>query len=187
MRKLQKLLDKHNCQPGRVFSFNARTQTITYVPEELKNKDGRLALLHEIAHMKLGHFTYKYDVELLDLEQEAWDETRSLAQENGIEIDEDHIKECLLSYDNWVTKRASCPTCGAYSLQRSDNVFGCFVCDCYWEVNDRKDRQVKKKIISAIKSTSGKTQEFVKSPKSKSAVSCFLFFVSSIGSFLTYR
>ncbi len=178
MKKIQEILGNYNCQAGGVFSFNARTQTITYIPEELSREEGKLALLHEIAHMKLGHFTYKYDIELLDLEHEAWEETRRLAKDYGLNIDEDHIEECLKSYDQWLSKRASCPRCGTYSLQRSDNTFGCFVCDCYWEVNERKDRRVRKKIISKLQDTSDKTQAIIKSQKHRQLVPCLLFLVS---------
>ncbi len=146
-QKIKKLLAKYRCLPGKVFSYNASTKTITYIPELLETDDGLLAFLHEIAHLQLNHFSYKYDVELLGIEVEAWELTKKLAQEMKIKINENHIRECLRSYDCWISKRAACPKCGAYSLQRTQNVFGCFVCDCYWKVNDRKDREVRKKIF----------------------------------------
>lgn len=150
---IKQILTENNCLPGQVFSFNANTKTITYVPDELENQDGALALLHEIAHMRLGHFSYNYDVELLSLEHEAWDETRRLAREMEVEIDEEHIQECLESYDRWLDKRATCPKCGEYSLQKNKNTFGCFACDCHWKVNERKDREVRKRIIERAKET----------------------------------
>lgn len=150
---VKQILKENQCSPGEVFSFNANTKTITYIPEELEKEDGSLALLHEIAHMKLGHFSYNYDVELLGLEHEAWEETRRLAKEYDMEVDEDHIKECLESYDNWLGKRATCPKCGEYSLQKDRNTFGCFACDCHWKVNERKDREVRKRIIEIAKQT----------------------------------
>jgi len=148
---IRNLLSENNCLPGEVFSFNANTKIITYVPNELEGDNGNVALLHEIAHMKLGHFSYNYDVELLKLEHEAWEETRRLAKEYGIVVNESHIEECLESYDEWLNKRATCPRCGEYALQRDHNTFGCFVCDCYWKVNERKDRRVRKRIIEKTK------------------------------------
>lgn len=157
---IKKFINENQCLAGNVFSFNANTKVITYVPNELEDDIGCLALLHEIAHMKLGHFSYGYDVELLALEHEAWEETRKLAKEYGVEVDDDHIKECLGSYDKWTKKRATCPRCGEYSLQRDHSTFGCFVCDCYWKVNERKDREVRKKIINAnLKSQDAKCNE----------------------------
>ncbi len=147
------MIAENKCLPGDVFCFNSNTKTITYVEEELEKNEGILALLHEIAHLKLGHYSYNYDVELLKLEHEAWDETRKMAMQYGIEVDEEHIAECLTSYDLWLEKRATCPKCGEYALQRNNNTFGCFVCDCYWKVNERKDREVRKKIINQIKQT----------------------------------
>lgn len=148
---IQNIIKENKCTPGDVFSFNSGNKTITYIPEELETGDGSLALLHEIAHMKLGHFSYNYDVELLKLEHEAWEETRRLAKEYGIEVDENHIEECLESYDKWLKKRATCPKCGEYSLQKDKISFGCFVCDCYWKVNERKDREIRKRIIQKAK------------------------------------
>jgi len=183
---IQNIIKENKCLPGNVFSFNANTQTITYVPDDLEREDGSLALLHEIAHMKLGHFAYTYDVELLHMEHEAWDETRKIAEEYGIEIDEAHIDECLDSYDKWLSKRATCPKCGEYALQRDHNIFGCFVCDCYWKVNERKDREVRKRIISKIQDTSDKAQSIIKSKSTKQLAPCLLVFVSSISSVFRY-
>ncbi len=178
---IRKIIEENKCLPGDVFSFNSGTKTITYIPEELEEKNGDLALLHEIAHMQLGHFTYKYDIELMQMEEEAWDTTRKLAKENGIEVDEDHIKECLDSYDQWISKRATCPKCGEYALQKDNKTFGCFVCDCYWEVNDRKDRAVRKKIISKMQKT-GKCVQTNLSENPKSLISGVLVVASSITS-----
>ena len=173
---IKQMLNENSCLPGNVFSFNANTKTITYVPEELENSDGSLALLHEIAHMKLGHFSYSYDVELLALEHEAWEETRRLAKEYGLEVDEEHIKECLESYDKWLDKRATCPKCCEYSLQKDKRTFGCFAFDCHWKVNERKDREVRKKILP--KETSYKktiTKQISNSkPLKESFVACCL-------------
>jgi hypothetical protein len=146
---IQNIIKENKCLPGDVFSFNSSSKTITYIPEELENEDGSLALLHEIAHMNLGHFSYNYDVELLELEHEAWEETRKLAKKYSIDIDEEHIRECLKSYDEWLEKRAACPKCGEYSLQKNKSTFGCFVCDCYWQVNERKDKEVRKHILNS--------------------------------------
>ncbi len=146
---IKNIIKKNKCLPGDVFSFNSNDKTITYIPEEIENENGSLALLHEIAHMKLDHFSYNYDVELLELEHEAWEETRKLAKKYGLKINAEHIKECLDSYDKWIKKRATCPKCGEYSLQRNRNTFGCFVCDCYWKVNEIKDREVRKHILNS--------------------------------------
>lgn len=151
--EIKKMIAENKCLPGDVFCFNSNTQTITYVEEELEKNEGILALLHEVAHLKLGHYSYSYDVELLSLEHEAWEETRKLAEQYGIVVDEVHISECLESYDKWLGKRATCPKCGEYALQRDPSTFGCFVCDCYWKVNERKDREVRKRIIEKAKQT----------------------------------
>jgi len=47
-----------------------------------------------------------------------------------------------------LTKRATCPDCKNFSLQRGRDSYGCFVCGAKWVVNWRKDRRVKRTIVS---------------------------------------
>jgi hypothetical protein len=134
--------------PGRYFMWSPATRTITYDTRRMSTNNGRLALLHEIGHARLGHRIYKYDMELLRMEMEAWDIARQLAPTLGVRINEDHIASTIASYDQWLTKRATCPDCDNFSLQRGRDSYGCFVCGAKWVVNWRKDRRVKRTIIS---------------------------------------
>ncbi len=106
-----------------------------------------MALLHEIAHKKLGHFDYKYDLELLEMEKEAWEEVKRETTESGLPLDEKHIEECLDTYTDWVNRRATCPCCHTFGLQKANNVFKCIECETKWKVNERKDRRVVRKTI----------------------------------------
>lgn len=133
---------------GQYFMWSPYHRTITYDSRRIKTNNGKLALLHEIAHARLGHRIYKYDMELINMEMDAWDVTRQMAPQFGLAIDEDHIARCIDTYDNWLTKRATCPDCNNFSLQKARDTYGCFSCGAKWRVNWRKDRRVKRTVIS---------------------------------------
>ena len=133
---------------GRYFMWSPSSKTITFDERRLGSNNGRLALLHEIGHARLGHRIYKYDMELLRMEMEAWDVARQLAPALGVSINEDHISSTIASYDEWLTKRATCPDCGNFSLQRGRDAYACFACGAQWVVNWRKDRRVKRTVVS---------------------------------------
>ncbi len=141
------LVSAYNMIPGERFSYSSETKTIQYIPESIETPLGRLALLHEIAHARLGHFSYIYDVELFTMELEAWEETKRLALEYSVEADIEHIENCIESYDKWLTRRATCPKCSTYGHQRNYDLFSCFICDTYWKVNHRKDREIRRMVI----------------------------------------
>lgn len=127
--------------------WSPQTTSITYDSKRIKANDGRLALVHEIGHALLGHKMYRFDAELIKMEMDAWDLTRELALRYGIEVDERHIARCIESYDQWFTKRATCPDCQNFSLQRARDEYSCFGCGSVWQVNWRKDRRVTRKVV----------------------------------------
>lgn len=121
-------------------------RTITYAAHRMKTNNGRLGLLHELGHAILGHRSYKFDMELLTMELDAWDIARKLAPKYGVKIDERHIEQSVQTYDQWLSKRATCPECTSFSLQKGRSQFGCFACGTRWQVNERKDRRVMRTI-----------------------------------------
>ncbi len=138
-----------NFVPERFFSWSPQEKTIYFDPRRLRGNTGKIALLHEIGHAKLGHTLYKYDMQLLNMELDAWDYVRQEAAQFGLTIDEKHIADCINSYDSWLSKRATCPQCSNFSLQAGRDTYRCFVCDSRWGVNWRKDRRVKRTLISS--------------------------------------
>jgi hypothetical protein len=133
--------------PGRFNMWSPATKTVYYDSRRLKTNKGKVGLLHEIGHGILGHRVYKYDMELLRMEMEAWDIVRQLAAKYDLEIDEEHIANCISSYDNWLSRRATCPDCNNFSLQKDRSHFACFACGSKWKVNDRKDRRVTRTVV----------------------------------------
>lgn len=145
----KKLLKNYKSTPGKRFAYNSATKIITYNPKELATPTGALALLHEIGHAKLRHHSYKYDLELLRMEQDAWDLAKNEAGKLNLIVDEDHIEECLRSYRKWASKRATCPKCKTYGLQKNNTQFSCLKCDARWRVNNKKDKRVMRKLINS--------------------------------------
>jgi len=130
----------------RIFMWSPSLQTVFFDTRRINSAGGKIALLHEIGHATLGHTTYKYDMQLLGMEMDAWDFVRQNAPKFKLVIDESHIAKCIEGYDHWLSKRATCPDCANFSLQRSHNDFMCFACGSTWQVNRRLDRRVKRTV-----------------------------------------
>lgn len=134
-------------EAGYFFMWSPHTNSIVYDPDRMDRNDGQIALLHEVGHALLGHKIYKYDAELLKMEMDAWDQFRRLAPKYQLTVDEEHIAACIATYDHWLTKRATCPDCATFSLQRARDEYGCFACGSIWQVNWRKDRRVTRTVL----------------------------------------
>ena len=120
--------------PGQTFVWSPRSQTVFYQAEQLDSDYGQLALLHEVGHGLAGHKTYQLDIDLLNMEVEAWSQARALAARLGISIDDEHIDQCLETYRLWIYKRSLCPECESTSLQADARTYECFNCGARWQV-----------------------------------------------------
>ena len=119
---------------GAVFCWSPETQEVFY-PRKNKTIAATWSLLHETSHALLDHKTYGSDFELLQLEVRAWQKAKQLAADFGVEIDENHIQDCLDSYRDWIYARSICPSCGTKSLQQGDlKHYQCFNCHETWHV-----------------------------------------------------
>lgn len=119
------------------FSWAPATKTITV---DIK-QNSPAQLLHEIAHAELGHQTFSRDIQLIEMEREAWEHcTRVLALRYGISLsmDDDIVQESLDSYRSWLTSRSSCPHCGAIGLQKAKDTYSCMHCHVQWQVNEAR-------------------------------------------------
>jgi hypothetical protein len=116
------------------FSWHPGKQHISYQNVAGDTTEGIFSLLHEMGHALLAHKNYKYDVELLKIEVAAWDKARMVAQGYDIELNEDHIQDCLDTYRDWLHLRATCPSCYGRSLQASTTRYNCFNCQTEWTV-----------------------------------------------------
>lgn len=128
-------------QQGKTFSWSPRKQVVYYDPLQITTPHGSLALLHEIGHAKLKHSNYRLDIELINMEVAAWAEARKYAQALNIEVDEDHIEDCLETYRLWLFKRSRCPECSNTSIQQNQRTYRCFLCSTTWQVAQTKTTQ----------------------------------------------
>jgi hypothetical protein len=139
---MQKLIDKLQAAfpglrftPGQQFCWSPETGEIFY-KAAARGRQAQWSLLHETGHALLEHQNYKADFELLRLEIAAWERARELAESVGIQIDEDHVQDCLDTYRDWLYKRSICPTCTNKCLQQDDyQHYRCFNCHTVWRVS----------------------------------------------------
>lgn len=131
-------------EPTDYFAFSASEDKIFFDHVELStdSNESRLALLHEVSHALLGHFTYASDFELLIMEAQAWHKTKELCERFEVAVDTAYIQDCIDSYDHWLTARSTCPTCHNLCLSNGQpDSYKCFVCGCKWQASsDRFSR-----------------------------------------------
>ena len=134
--------------PGDSFVWSPSKNQITYATNNENQEHAIWALIHELAHYKLDHKKYKSDLELLRLETQAWSKANELADIYKIEIDQDHIQDCLDTYRDWLHTRAKCPKCGVVSMQRNDLNYQCFNCKSVWSVPKSPLCRIKKELVA---------------------------------------
>jgi hypothetical protein len=135
---ISKLLPKVKLEPGEAFYWSPNKQLITYKTSAINEDIGQWALLHEASHAILNHQNYNSDIELLKLEVEAWHNAKGLAKDLEINIDENHIQDCLDTYRDWLYRRSSCPNCGVVCIQLTPSTYSCHNCQTTWSVSSSK-------------------------------------------------
>lgn len=115
------------------FSWSSKAQEVFY-SIDASDTTAVWSLLHETGHALLQHSTYHLDFELLQIELEAWQKAKELAEKYGCKIDDDHMEDCLDSYRDWLHKRSVCPSCGTQSVQQNPSEYRCFNCSGTWQV-----------------------------------------------------
>lgn len=130
--------------PGLIFKkapefyWSPREKTVYYTEPLTYDEKWSWTLLHEISHGLLEHSTFTSDFELLQLELAAWVKAKALAAVYSIEINNDHIEDCLDTYRDWLHKRSLCPRCGVKSLQRASGLYSCLNCNQEWRVSSNR-------------------------------------------------
>lgn len=122
---------------GDSYVWSPKDKTVFYQDKD-STKVGQWTLLHELSHALLGHSSYQSDFELILLEVQAWERARIEAERVGLEIDEDHIQDCLDSYRDWQYKRSLCPHCDLGGVQIDQRSYRCLFCDNTWHVSEAR-------------------------------------------------
>jgi hypothetical protein len=141
---------KINFEEGKGFYWSPNTKTVIYDTQQRKNNP-EWTLLHEISHAILNHKSYNNDLDLLSMEVLAWEKAKEISIRYDININEDHIQNCLDTYRNWLHLRSTCPSCGIRALQISNDTYRCHNCHTKWKVTSARFCRPYRKIDSENK------------------------------------
>ncbi len=123
---------------GDRFYWSPSLKTIFYTIDQDGSLD-EVQLIHELAHAVLGHNSYEKDVELLQLEVQAWEMTRQLMTKYELlSVSKSEIESALDSYRDWLHARSICPTCRAIGYEVNDKVYRCVACETQWRPNEAR-------------------------------------------------
>lgn len=142
LRQLEKDFPAISFSVDQLFKWSPDNQCIYFNP---KLPQAPLFLLHELAHCSLGHNTYRFDIELLKKEAEAWNYVKTkLCPRYQITFSDKLAQNTIDSYRDWLHKRSRCPYCQAVGSQIKANTYYCVDCHHNWQVNDAKFTQLKR-------------------------------------------
>lgn len=97
------------------------------------------SLLHELAHSILGHTNYRKDLQLLEMERDAWHHAKEeLASKYQVTITNEIVDSALDSYRDWLHARSTCPACEATGIQSKRHEYRCLACQTRWRVNEAR-------------------------------------------------
>ena len=134
---------------GSMFSWIPERQTITY--SEPMTDENIAQLLHELSHGILHHASYTRDIQLIDMEREAWEyavNTLAPAYALSLAMSDSIVQDALDSYRNWLHERSTCPRCNAVGLETAQQRYHCLNCQNQWRVNEARQCQLRRYQIS---------------------------------------
>ena len=145
LNKIKHDFPNFHFQEGPDFTWNPELTTVSY--ERLSSQQDFAQLLHEIAHAKLSHKNYQYDIQLIEMERAAWEyAVNELAPKYHLNLSmgDPVVQDFLDSYREWLHRRSICPQCSAVGLQRASTEYHCLNCHTKWRVNQAKSCQLKR-------------------------------------------
>ncbi len=120
---------------GQEFRWSPMENTIFF--DSTSNDLG--SLLHELSHAALQHGDYHKDIQLIEMERDAWEYAKTiLCAQYEVTIDENDIQDALDTYRDWLHARSTCPKCQATGIQTKKYTYKCIVCTSQWHVNDAR-------------------------------------------------
>ncbi len=135
LKSVRQLLPDVTFVADQDFAWNPEQKTIYY---SIDDPDFAARLLHEAGHASLKHTDFKKDIQLVEIERDAWQKAEQLAEEIGLKIDKSVIQAHLDGYRDWLHARSLCPDCQQNGIQSGDNIYKCILCGKYWRVNDAR-------------------------------------------------
>lgn len=121
--------------PGNNFQWSPYEATVYYPSESTDSA----TLLHEVGHALLGHDSYTKDIQLIEIERDAWEYARqNLSSRYNSLIDETIVQDSLDTYRDWLHARSTCPNCQATGVQTKAQQYKCVACHTQWRVNEAR-------------------------------------------------
>lgn len=124
--------------PAKQFYWSPKTTEVFYSKQLESSRTAPWSLLHELGHALLRHTNYTLDLELVQMESQAWEKAKEIGTTYGYEIDDGHIQDCMDTYRDWLHQRSACPTCNTRSLQQDSQRYKCFNCNQVWTVSSSR-------------------------------------------------
>jgi len=101
--------------------------------------DDSASLLHELAHALLEHRDYTKDIQLIEMERDAWLYAREeLCPKYKVIVTDEEVQDALDTYRDWLHARSTCPECSATGIQAKMHTYRCIACGSRWRVNDAR-------------------------------------------------
>jgi hypothetical protein len=133
--KLRKDFKQFTFVASDQFRWQPVDQTIFYD----QSSSDQEALLHELSHALLGHSYYARDIQLIDLERDAWSHASTvLSMPYNVAITDETVQSSLDTYRDWLHARSICPTCNAVGMQTKIREYKCIACGGLWRVNEAR-------------------------------------------------
>ena len=120
---------------GNRYAWSPKRQTIYYCLPICN-----YSLLHELGHAIKQHKRYGLDIELIRLEDEAWQQAIVIGKLCDIRLRQPYIKDCMNTYRDWLAIRARCPECKVAGIQSATTLlYSCLNCGLSWQVTKKTE------------------------------------------------
>ena len=140
LKNLRADFPQFNFVAGEDFHWNFETQTIFFTD----SPDFEAQILHELGHALNSHSNFEMDIQLLQMEVEAWQTARELSKKYGVKISNDLVENHLDTYRDWLHKRSLCLNCLVNGFQQSDLNYKCPACHAVWQTNDSRFKNLRR-------------------------------------------
>lgn len=133
LTKLQQDYPQFSFCKSEAFRWSPSEKTVYFAST---HPDDIPELLHELSHGLLDHKDYTQDIELIQIEREAWTYARDvLSPIYNVNITDERVQDALDTYRDWLHKRSICPDCGSNGIHTKTNTYKCLTCRCQWRAN----------------------------------------------------
>lgn len=125
--------------PAETFWWSPSHATVHYRYSDSTSALDVPKLLHEVSHAALEHDRYIYDIELVQMERDAWTHAQTiLAPKYNVIVPTDSIEDALESYRCWLHARSTCPECDSNGVQTKTGPYKCLACGGQWRANEAR-------------------------------------------------